>query len=152
MSCCSRRGFLTRIVGVGAAAAVSAELAACAATGIYRTTIDSGSVSIELTELATLMGEGNAAIISAPGLAEPILILRHAAGDLAPVDDAPFTAIGSRCTHLGCRVRPTGQVLTCPCHGSAFGLDGHLLRGPAQKPLTRYELEIHEGRLTVSGV
>lgn len=149
---CSRRGFLTRVVGVGAGAAVTAEIAACATTGIYRAAIDNGSVSIELSELAALMGEGNAAIISALGLEEPILILRHDAGDLAPVDEAPFTAIGSRCTHLGCRVRPTGQVLTCPCHGSAFGLDGHLLRGPAQKPLNRYRLEIHEGRLTVHGV
>ena len=148
----SRRGFLTRVVGVGATAAAVAEITACATTSIYRTKIESGTVSIELETLAELMGESNAMIVSAPGLEEPILILRSTASDGALADELSYSAIGSRCTHLGCRVRPSGQVLTCPCHGSAFGFDGVVRRGPAQKPLRRYDVEIHEGRLTVLGV
>ena len=148
----SRRGFLTRLVGVGAAAAAVAEISACATTSIYTTRVESGTVSIGLETLAELMGESNATIVSAPGLEEPILILRQVAADGVLAGGFSYSAIGSRCTHLGCRVRPSGQTLTCPCHGSAFGLDGAVRRGPAKKPLSRYELVISGGRLTVLGV
>ena len=140
----SRRRFLGRLIGGGSAVAVGAELAACAATSSLGVAVSGGRISLDLTELKERMGEGNAIALTAPELAEPILLLRRDSGE--------FEAIGSRCTHLGCRVRPTGHVLSCPCHGSAFDLDGKVLRGPAQKPLSRYGVEMTAGHLIVSGV
>jgi len=48
----------------------------------------------------------------------------------------------SRCTHLGCRInKSTQDTLICPCHGSAFGIDGKVLKGPAIENLRVLEYE-----------
>lgn len=42
-----------------------------------------------------------------------------------------------RCTHLGCALNRNQEEGTweCPCHGSQFSQNGHVLSNPAQKPL-----------------
>lgn len=44
-----------------------------------------------------------------------------------------------RCTHMGCALNWNGEEKTweCPCHGSRFDKEGHLLTEPAQKELKR---------------
>jgi len=46
-------------------------------------------------------------------------------------------ALSARCTHLGCRVQyhEAGQEFVCPCHKSAYNLQGKRLRGPARADL-----------------
>lgn len=44
-------------------------------------------------------------------------------------------AISTICTHLGCVVKPTTEGFECPCHGSKFGVEGEVTRGPAPKAL-----------------
>lgn len=44
-------------------------------------------------------------------------------------------ALSLVCTHLGCIVKPSGKGFECPCHGSFFGEDGSVKKGPAPKPL-----------------
>ena len=44
-------------------------------------------------------------------------------------------AISTVCTHLGCIVKQAPDGFHCPCHGSRFGPDGALVRGPAPKAL-----------------
>lgn len=44
-------------------------------------------------------------------------------------------AISTVCTHLGCIVKPIAAGFECPCHGSKFGKDGTVSRGPAPKAL-----------------
>lgn len=39
------------------------------------------------------------------------------------------------CTHLGCIVNKTERGYDCPCHGSKFDADGHVLGGPAPRSL-----------------
>jgi cytochrome b6-f complex iron-sulfur subunit len=43
--------------------------------------------------------------------------------------------VSTRCTHLGCQVRLSGQEWSCPCHGGRFALDGAVLGGPPPAPL-----------------
>jgi cytochrome b6-f complex iron-sulfur subunit len=44
-------------------------------------------------------------------------------------------AISTVCTHLGCIVKPTAEGFDCPCHGSRFGPDGSVVKGPAPTAL-----------------
>lgn len=41
------------------------------------------------------------------------------------------------CTHLGCPLtwNPEEETYECPCHGSRFDSEGHLMSGPAQRDL-----------------
>jgi len=52
-----------------------------------------------------------------------------------------FHALSLTCPHLGCTVEPTSSGFSCPCHGSRFGPDGAVLRGPALEPLRALRVE-----------
>jgi cytochrome b6-f complex iron-sulfur subunit len=53
-----------------------------------------------------------------------------------------FSALSLVCTHLGCTVKQEGTDFSCPCHGSRYGKDGEVLRGPAEKPLASLRVEL----------
>jgi cytochrome b6-f complex iron-sulfur subunit len=61
---------------------------------------------------------------------------------------AGFTALSLVCPHLGCTVEPQPDGFSCPCHGSRFGLQGDLVRGPASRALTVLRVETEaDGKL-----
>ena len=61
-------------------------------------------------------------------------------------------AVEDTCTHQGAPLH-AGQVkmgslasVTCPLHGSTFGLeDGRVLRGPATEPVLTYAAKVEDG-------
>jgi Rieske Fe-S protein len=126
MSSRSRREFLGRALGL-VASAVAAACGRARRPPLFETTVD---VSALTTHGATL-------VTSTPGLdGAPILVVRDGA--------SRFHALSMQCTHEGCPVRPPVHgVITCPCHGSQYDLEGHVRHGPAQLPLARYAVEYH---------
>jgi cytochrome b6-f complex iron-sulfur subunit len=65
---------------------------------------------------------------------------------LVRLADGGYLAVYRRCTHLGCAVPydpATGQFV-CPCHGSAFTMEGDVLNPPASRPLDLFLLSINE--------
>ena len=62
-----------------------------------------------------------------------------------------FMPFQERCTHLGCTVvRQADNIFECPCHGSAFDLNGDVLVGPAVSPLRHVELsQSPQGKLVI---
>ena len=62
-------------------------------------------------------------------------------------------AVSAICTHMGCRLKPDqGSVgLHCLCHGSRFGADGRVLRGPAVTRLPTIDVRVIAGRVYARG-
>lgn len=66
--------------------------------------------------------------------------------------DGTLRAVSARCTHMGCIVswNPAEASWDCPCHGSRFAPDGHVLQGPAVEPLEDRLTEITVGERPAS--
>jgi cytochrome b6-f complex iron-sulfur subunit len=66
-------------------------------------------------------------------------------------NESDINVYSTRCTHLGCKVKPSGDGrLICPCHGSVFSTEnGSAVSGPAQKPLEILDYVIEEEYLTI---
>ena len=72
-----------------------------------------------------------------------VVLLRH---------DRQIHALIDRCSHRGCSLSEgsfDSSTITCPCHGSQFGVDGRLLRGPATNPQPTLETRVRDGRVEV---
>ncbi len=88
-------------------------------------------------------------------------------------DGAPsFTALFSRCVHLGCPVQPNGPIdeeamqevngvelrpvlaasFGCPCHGGLYDSEGNRSAGPPVRSLDRYEFSIKDGNLVLGRI
>ncbi|MBX3236022.1 MAG: ubiquinol-cytochrome c reductase iron-sulfur subunit [Nitrospiraceae bacterium] len=63
-----------------------------------------------------------------------------------------ITVFSPICTHLGCGYRwdDGERKFLCPCHGSAYDIEGRVLAGPAPRPLDRLPAKIENGRLLVT--
>lgn len=65
-------------------------------------------------------------------------------------DRETIYALDLVCTHLGCTVNVTPTELVCPCHGSIFDIRGNVLKGPADRPLARYGVEVRGENVVVT--
>jgi cytochrome b6-f complex iron-sulfur subunit len=65
-------------------------------------------------------------------------------------DEHGYYAISAKCTHLGCIITHTPEGFVCPCHGSRFTLDGHVISGSASKTLDWFAMSLApDGQLVV---
>jgi len=61
-------------------------------------------------------------------------------------------ALSDTCSHRGCALHEgelDGDTVICPCHGSTFGLDGSIVKGPATSPQPRYQTRVRDGRVEI---
>jgi thiosulfate dehydrogenase (quinone) large subunit len=98
-------------------------------TGSAGSASSGGSSGSVLTPVAQVP-VGGARKVTDSESADPVWVLQLQAGR--------FTAYDATCPHQGCPVRfvsPT-EGFACPCHGSRFDAQGHVVNGPAQRGLT----------------
>lgn len=62
-----------------------------------------------------------------------------------------LTAVNPKCTHAGCTVawKAEAKKFACPCHGSEFGVDGKVQKGPATEALKTYAAKIEGNSVLV---
>jgi Rieske Fe-S protein len=61
-----------------------------------------------------------------------------------------FAGFSAECTHAGCIInRVEGAALVCPCHGSRYGLDGAVQRGPAERALKSRPVTVVDGNIVL---
>jgi cytochrome b6-f complex iron-sulfur subunit len=65
--------------------------------------------------------------------------------------DGGFIALSLRCTHLGCSIawEEKQNRFVCPCHSSAFSINGEVLNPPASRALDYYPVLIENGVVRV---
>ena len=70
---------------------------------------------------------------------------------LVRLDDGGYIALSLRCTHLGCSINweEKQKRFVCPCHASAFDMNGSVRNSPAPKPLDYYPVVIENGIVRV---
>ena len=76
----------------------------------------------------------------------------NGAGVLLVRSGETIHALADTCSHRGCALHEgelDGDTVICPCHGSTFGLDGSIVKGPATAPQPRYQARISGGRIEI---
>ena len=65
---------------------------------------------------------------------------------LTRLEDGGFIALSLRCTHLGCSIEweEDKKRFICPCHSSAFAMNGDVQNPPAPKALDYYPITIEK--------
>lgn len=82
---------------------------------------------------------GSAKIFEAQG----VVVTQAAAGT--------FAGFSAACPHQGCSVgQVQGASIICPCHGSEFGLDGGVTKGPAQSGLAPKAVTVNGTEITLA--
>jgi len=97
-----------------------------------------GQITLDVTEHPPLATAGGMVAVHPAGLRKPIMVLRG--------ENAQFTVLSMKCTHLGCTVRWDNdkQNIVCACHGSRFTDTGAVLKGPAKEGLSAYRWSFEE--------
>ena len=128
-----RRLFLEVTGGALAAAAVPG----CAAMVATPVTPANGEFRVAVRNFAQLDQPGGFLKVKPAGSGDTIYILS--------LGEGRYSALSPICTHLQCTVNIDGASLVCPCHGSTYDREGRVLRGPAERPLTRYRATLEPG-------
>jgi cytochrome b6-f complex iron-sulfur subunit len=140
-----RRDFLTNIGQASAIFAAGTFLASCSKSSATptATTPPPGGGALATIDLKTELTS-----IDSTKVVGNIIIIRTAADNVP----ASFEALSLICTHQGCTVNydSSNKDFLCPCHGSAYDINGAVTNGPAIKALTKYTITITGTSLTVS--
>jgi cytochrome b6-f complex iron-sulfur subunit len=138
---CTRRDVLYTI-------GLAATTTAIGCTGTSGSNVPAGTGALCGSDLCFKLSD-NSALATVGGM-----LLFTAAGKeilVQRISDTELLALSAECTHDGCNVDFDGRDrFTCPCHGSAFELDGTVINGPAQRPLDEFATTIAGDDVTIS--
>lgn len=149
----SRRDFCRHACQLASFAGAASLLASCGAgpgssidiggsLPVINGTRANGVTTVNIDSNSPLNTVGGMAFVQASGAA--FLVARTS-------QDA-CTALTTICTHQTCTIsNVSGNVYTCPCHGSQFDPSGRVVRGPAAAPLHVFQSALLNNVLTING-
>lgn len=100
-------------------------------------TIDNNKVVINKKQFQ----EQTYVIIKLDNLKKPVFV-----GEL---ENGDYAALLMECTHKGCTVRPAGNILACPCHGSEYNRKGEVIESPAERNLMSFKVTHDENNIYI---
>jgi len=114
--------------------------------GIAKTKIHDKEIRIALSNYPTLEREGSVVEMAEDAKRPPLLLVRW---------EGEIRAFMNLCTHAACPLlydEGRRQIACNPeCgHGSVFGVDGSVVRGPATAPLFRFPTTLSEDGETLT--
>ena len=130
----TRRGFIKLVSSGIGGGLIGAGIIACATTIVYHGSIRSGILEYPLSEFYENIGDNYGLLISAFELGDTIILIEDGEGE--------FIALSATCTHQGCQVKIKEHFFSCPCHGSTYDGNGNVVRGPAQKSLRSFPVNV----------
>ncbi len=140
----TRRRFL-ELVPASAGALLCTPLAACLNGGHIDGSVEnvSGQATVSFAQFPRLMTVGGGVVVAASS-GQTVLVVR--------TSQTTATALDAICTHQGCVIdySAASPPITCGCHGSAFALDGAVVNGPANRPLSVYAAVVGAGGIVVT--
>ena len=106
--------------------------------------VTDGQVTVKLNEIPDLQSDG-AVYLSGQGLSTPILVVNLG---------GQYYAYSNRCRHLLGRrldlVVADKKLRCCSIGHSEYDLDGKVIKGPANQPITKFEVNQQEGSLVIN--
>lgn len=66
-----------------------------------------------------------------------------------PLGEGKYEALLLRCTHFSNPLIVNGESYSCALHGSQFGADGAVKKGPASRPLQKLPCEVEGQNLVI---
>ena len=81
-----------------------------------------------------------------------VLIKDTPQGDILIVrsSEKEYSAMSNICPHKECKVKvKSADLIQCPCHRSAYKLDGTYIQGPSKKSLAQFSLTVKDGVIIV---
>ncbi|WP_051393642.1 ubiquinol-cytochrome c reductase iron-sulfur subunit [Glycomyces arizonensis] len=142
----SRRGLMCGLAGIGAAGALSA-------CGTAEPVGDSSGSGGE-TGGSGSDGGGEGGAEALAQTADVPVGGGIVAGETVIVQPSAdeFLAFSAVCPHMGTIVdAPNDEgVIICPNHHSEFGMEGELLKGPAETGLTEVAISVENGSITLA--
>jgi len=152
----SRRGFLTLLAAAGSAV-IGAVLLVPGVAYILDPVLRGGGPKGRWIRVAELNNLSKDKPVSAPVVGEQVdawtkaPAVRLGTVWLRVVDNDRVSAWNAECPHLGCKVAfdEAKKHFACPCHESAFTLEGEVRGGPAPRGMDPLETRVRDGHVEV---
>jgi nitrite reductase/ring-hydroxylating ferredoxin subunit/uncharacterized membrane protein len=138
------RGGLLGLLGLAAATAAAylgGHLSFGRGVGVDQTVFESPPTDWTAVMEADALSEHKPHVVNLDGGVDVLLYRKN----------GRILGISNRCNHKSCPLSDgdfDDEVVTCPCHGSRFRLDGGgVVRGPATAPQPTYDVREREGKI-----
>jgi cytochrome b6-f complex iron-sulfur subunit len=128
----NRKDFLQLTATLAIGAPLAGMIQSCSSGYVLYAVADGPRVTIPAASLPDLAQPNSFVKVYVDRFANPIVLFEG--------EGKKIYAVLTTCSHSGCEVRKLRTKFECPCHGSEYDLQGHVVRGPAPDALETFEV------------